>query len=215
MLEIGVKDINNYVKETIQLSEKIFKSDASESVVHTAVRSYLANQRQGTHATKTRAMVSGGGKKPWKQKHTGRSRHGSIRSPLWRGGGITFGPQPRDYSIKLPKKQKKIALYKALSMKLSDGEISAIDSLPFESPKTKQMVDIINKLGFSKKTVLIVLEGQDNNIILSTRNIPTVDTINVLDLNAYHVAAYDILLFTRNALLKLQESTTSESRESE
>lgn len=215
MLEIGVKDINNYVKETIQLSEKIFKSDASESVVHTAVRSYLANQRQGTHATKTRAMVSGGGKKPWKQKHTGRSRHGSIRSPLWRGGGITFGPQPRDYSIKLPKKQKKIALYKALSMKLSDGEISVIDSFPFESPKTKQMVDIIDKLGFSKKTVLIVLEGQDNNIILSTRNIPTVDTINVLDLNAYHVAAYDILLFTRNALLKLQESTTSESRESE
>ncbi len=214
MLEIGVKNINNDIKETIQLSEKIFKSAASESVVHSAVRSYLANQRQGTHATKTRAMVRGGGKKPWKQKHTGRARHGSIRSPLWRGGGITFGPQPRDYSIKLPKKQKKIALYKALSMKLSDGEISVIDSLSFEKPKTKQMIDIIDKIGLSKKTVLVVIENNDNNIILSARNIPTVDTINVGDLNAYHVASYDIVLFTMNALLKLQGSISSESQES-
>lgn len=211
MLEIGVRDINNDIKETIQLSELIFKSSASESVVHTAVRSYLANQRQGTHATKTRAMVRGGGKKPWKQKHTGRSRHGSTRSPLWRGGGITFGPQPRDYSIKLPKKQKKAALYKALTMKLSDGEISVIDSLSFEKPKTKQMIDVIKKMGFSTKTVLVIIGERENNLVLSARNIPTVDVINVDDLNAYHAASFDMLLFTRNALLKLQRSISSET----
>lgn len=211
MLEIGVKDINNNVKDTIQLSEIIFNSSASESVVHTAVRSYLANQRQGTHATKTRAMVRGGGKKPWKQKHTGRSRHGSIRSPLWKGGGVTFGPQPRDYSIKLPKKQRKAALYKALTMKLSDGEISVIDTLSFEKPKTKQMIDVIKKMGFSTKTVLVIIGERDDNLILSARNIPTMGIMNVNDLNAYHIASFNILLFTMDALVKLQKPISSES----
>lgn len=211
MLEIGVKDISNNVKDTIQLSEIIFNSMASEAVVHTAVRSYLANQRQGTHATKTRGMVRGGGKKPWKQKHTGRSRHGSTRSPLWKGGGVTFGPQPRDYSIKLPKKQRRAALYKALSMKLSDGEISVIDALSFEKPKTKQIIDVIKSMGFSGKTVLILIAEKDDNVILSTRNIPTVDVLCVNDLNAYHVASFGILLFTMNALLKLQKPISPES----
>ncbi len=210
MPAIDVKDINNNVKNTIQLSDVIFKSSASDAVVHTAVRSYLANQRQGTHATKTRAMVKGGGKKPWKQKHTGRARHGSIRSPLWRGGGITFGPQPRDYSIKLPKKQKKAALYKALTLKLADGEIFVIDSLPLEKPKTKQMVDILDKLGFASKTVLIVVSDRDTNVMLSTRNIPTAAVITVSDLNAYHIASSNIVLFTSDAIMKLQQSISSE-----
>ncbi len=206
MIEIAVRDINNIIKETIQLPEKVFNCDASESVVHTAVKSYLANQRQGTHATKTRGMVSGGGRKPWKQKHTGRARHGSIRSPLWRGGGIVFGPQPRDYYIQLPKKQKRIALYKALTMKLADKEIFVVDALKFDKPKTKRMIEVIKKLELEDRTVLIVMDKKDDNLILSARNVPTLDTILVNDLNAYHVAAYDVLLFTKEAILKLQDS---------
>ncbi len=210
MLEIDVRDINNEIKEKVKLPVQIFKCSASESVVHTAVRSYLANQRQGTHATKTRGLVRGGGKKPWKQKHTGRSRHGSSRSPLWKGGGTTFGPQPRDYSIKLPKKFKKVALYKALTMKLADGEVSVIDAIQIERPKTKQMVEILGKLGFSAKTVLLVLPAKDNNVVLSARNIPKMDVIAVGDLNAYHVASYAIILFTLDAMMKLQNSLSQE-----
>ncbi len=212
MLEIDIRDINNEVKDKVKLSEQIFRCGASESVVHTAVRSYLANQRQGTHATKTRGLVSGGGRKPWRQKHTGRARHGSTRSPLWKGGGTTFGPQPRDYSIKLPKKLKKIALYKALTMKLSDGEISVIDSLLMDMPKTKRMVELLNKLGFSTKTVLLVTAGKDNNVFLSARNIPTMGVIGVDDLNAYHVARYEIILFTLDALTKLQNTVALEAQ---
>ncbi len=211
MLEIDIRDINNDIKGKLKLPEQVFGCGASESVVHTAVRGYLANQRQGTHATKTRGLVSGGGRKPWKQKHTGRSRHGSIRSPLWKGGGTTFGPQPRDYSIKLPKKQRKIALYKALTMKLTDGEIILIDSLSMDTPKTKRMVEILKKLGLSAKTVLLVTANKDNSVFLSVRNIPTMAIIEVDDLNAYHVACYDIILFTLDAMKKLQTTVASEA----
>lgn len=204
MLEIEVKDINNNPKGKIGLSEAVFNNAASESVVHTAVVSYLANQRQGTHATKTRGMVRGGGRKPWKQKKTGRARHGSIRSPIWPGGGTAFGPQPRDYSVKLPKNMKKTALYKALTMKLNDGEIDVVDSISVEGPKTKEMLKMMGTLGLSGKKVLIVLPEKDNNVLLSVRNIPTVDVIRVSDLNAYQVAAFDRLLFTADAVLKLQ-----------
>ncbi len=211
MLEIDIRDINNDIKGKLKLPEQVFGCGASESVVHTAVRGYLANQRQGTHATKTRGLVSGGGRKPWKQKHTGRSRHGSIRSPLWKGGGTTFGPQPRDYSIKLPKKQRKIALYKALTMKLTDGEIILIDSLSMDTPKTKRMVEILKKLGLSTKTVLLVTANKDDSVFLSVRNIPTMAIIEVDDLNAYHVACYDTILFTLDAMKKLQTKVASEA----
>jgi large subunit ribosomal protein L4 len=206
MFEIEVKDINNNAKGKIALSEAIFNSTASESVVHSAVVSYLANQRQGTHATKTVSMVSGGGKKPWKQKKTGRARHGSIRSPIWRGGGIVFGPQPRDYSINLPKNMKKTALCKALTMKLSDGEIAVVDSISMDKPKTKDMARILNNMGLSEKTVLIVLPEKDDNVMLSVRNIPTADVVRVSDLNAYQVAAFDCILFTADAISKLQSN---------
>lgn len=204
MFEIEVKDINNNVKGKIVLSEIVFNSNASESVVHSAVVSYLANQRQGTHATKTISMVSGGGKKPWRQKKTGRARHGSIRSPIWRGGGIVFGPQPRDYYINLPKNMKKTALCKALTMKLSDGEIAVVDSISMDKPKTKDMIKILNNIALSGKTVLIVLPEKDDNVMLSVRNIPTADVVRVSDLNAYQVAAFDYILFTADAISKLQ-----------
>lgn len=206
MLEIEVKDINNNAKGKIALSEAVFNNTASEAVVHSAVVSYLANQRQGTHATKTVSMVSGGGKKPWKQKKTGRARHGSIRSPIWRGGGIVFGPQPRDYSINLSKNMKKTALYKALTMKLSDGEIAVVDSILMDKPKTKDMVKILRNIGLSEKTVLIVLSEKDDNIMLSVKNIPVADVVRVSDLNAYQVAAFDCVLFTADAISKLQSN---------
>lgn len=204
MFEIDVKDINNNAKGKISLSEAVFNSTASESVVHTAVVSYLANQRQGTHATKTRGLVRGGGKKPWKQKKTGRARHGSTRSPIWRGGGIVFGPQPRDYSVKLPQGMKKTALYKALTLKFSDGEVAVVDSISIEKPKTKSMVEILKNMGLSERRVLIVLTDKDENIMLSIRNIPTANVIRVSELNAYHVAVSDSVLFTEDAISKLQ-----------
>jgi large subunit ribosomal protein L4 len=206
MFEVEVKDINNNAKGKIALSEAVFNSTASESVVHSAVVSYLANQRQGTHATKTRGLVSGGGKKPWKQKKTGRARHGSIRSPIWRGGGIVFGPRPRDYSVNLPKNMRKAALYKALTMKLSSGEISVVDSISMDKPKTKDMVRILRNIGLSEKTVIIVLPEKDENIMRSVKNIPTADVVRVSDLNAYQVAAFDCVLFTADAISKLQSN---------
>lgn len=204
MVEMEIKDINNNVKGKVALSEDIFKNSASESVVHTAVVSYLANQRQGTHSTKTRGLVSGGGKKPWRQKKTGRARHGSIRSPIWKGGGIVFGPHPRDYSVNLPKGMKKTALYKALTMKYADGEVSVVDSLRLDSLKTKKILEVLRNLGLQNKTTLIVLSENDKNVLLAARNIPTADVINVAELNAYYVAAYDHILFTLDALSRLQ-----------
>ncbi len=206
MLEIEIKDINNNSKGKASLSETVFNNTASEAIVHTAVVSYLANQRQGTHATKTVSMVSGGGKKPWKQKHTGRARHGSTRSPIWRGGGTVFGPQPRDYSIKLPQNMRRTALYKALTMKLSDKEVAVVDSISMEKPNTKELVKILKNMGLSEKTVLIVLPEKDNNIMLSVRNIPTADVVRVSDLNAYQVAAFGCVLFTADAIAKLQSN---------
>ncbi len=219
MIEIEVKDINNNPKGKISLSEAIFNNSASESVVHTAVVSYLANQRQGTHATKTRAMVRGGGRKPWKQKKTGRARHGSIRSPIWKGGGVTFGPRPRDYSIKLPKTMKRVALCKALTMKLSDGEVGVVDNISMDKPKTKEIINILENMGLTGKTVLIVQSviaiGAKNdeqmktkNVVLSVRNIPMADVARASDLNAYQVAAYDYILFTKDAILVLQSRAT-------
>lgn len=213
MLEIEIRDINNNPKGKVSLSEAIFNNAASESVVHSAVVSYLANQRQGTHATKTRGLVSGGGKKPWKQKKTGRARHGSIRSPLWRGGGIIFGPQPRDYSINLPQNMKKTALYKALTMKLSDSELGVVDSIPIDKPRTKDLINILKNMGLSEKTVLIVLPEKDDNIMLSVRNIPTADVVRVSDLSAYHIAAFDYVLFTADAISKLQSGVTKKSKD--
>lgn len=204
MLEIDVKDIHNNIKGKITLAEEIFGKNASASTVYSAVVSYLANQRQGTHSTKTRGMVSGGGRKPWRQKKTGRARHGSIRSPIWRGGGIVFGPKPRDYSIELPYQMKKIALYKALTMKFLDGEIYVLDKFEIDRPNTKEMANIIKNLGLQNKKVLFVLPEKDLNVMLSVRNIPTLDVVRVSDLNALHVALYNYIVFTVSALTKLQ-----------
>ena len=199
MLEFEIKDKNNNPIGKVNLSEKVFGVKAKDGVIHNAVVNFLANQRQGTHATKTKGLIRGGGKKPWKQKHTGRARAGSSRSPLWRGGGTVFGPQPRDYSYSLPKKARRLALKAALSGKFSDGEIIIIDALSFEKPRTKDIVSILKGLELTGKRTLIIVPEYDEAVVLSARNIPGVTVKRVSDLNSYDVAAHSRLLMTRKA----------------
>ncbi|HMK56197.1 MAG TPA: 50S ribosomal protein L4 [Dissulfurispiraceae bacterium] len=209
MLDIEIRDINNNVKGKMSLGGAVFSSEASSAIVHSSVVGYLANQRQGTHATKSKGMVSGGGKKPYKQKGTGRARQGSTRSPLIRGGGTIFGPMPRDYEIKMPKAAKKAALGKALSMKLADGEIVVVDEIRIDKPRTKDMAKILDTLGLSGQSVLFVIPEKDDNILLSARNIPAVGVARVGDLNAYQVAACGKLVFTADAIKKLLSQEVS------
>ena len=200
MPEIEIKDRNNKKAGKINLPEEIFGLKANGAVMHDSVINFLANQRQGTHATKTKGLVSGGGKKPWKQKHTGRARAGSSRSPLWRSGGTTFGPQPRDYSYSIPRKVKHLALKNALSAKLADGEITLIDDLSINKTSTKDMAAIIKTLGFEGQSLLIVIPENNNNIKLSARNIAGVHVACASDLNAYTVIAHSRLLITKGAV---------------
>jgi len=206
MPEIEVRDKNNKTVERLTLRDEIFGVQAKTSLLHDAVTNYLANQRQGTHATKTKGSVRGGGRKPWRQKHTGRARSGSIRSPLWRGGGITFGPQPRDYAYALPKKVKRLALMTALREKLTSDEIVIVDEISFENPKTKNMVMLLKNLGLEKQSVLIVLPEKDDTVALSARNVPGVHVTRVTDLNTFDVLTHTIILMTKKAALSLEES---------
>jgi large subunit ribosomal protein L4 len=205
MPDVEIKDKNNNIVGKMNLSDDVFDIHAKEGVVHSAVVNFLANQRQGTHSTKTKGLVSGGGKKPWKQKHTGRARAGSIRSPLWRTGGIVFGPQPRDYSYNLPKKVKRLALMAAFYRKLTDGEVVIIDNFAIEKPKTKEMKEILKNLGLNGKSILIVLPEKDNSIVLSARNIPTVSVTRSADLNTYDVIAHNVLLMTKDAAIRIAD----------
>lgn len=200
MPETELKDIDNKIKGSVSLPDELFGLPVRKDVLHASVRNFLANQRQGTHATKTKGLVSGGGKKPWKQKHTGRARAGSIRSPLWRGGGTIFGPQPRDYSYSLPRNLKRRALGEALSAKLSSGEMTVVDAIAMEKPRTKEIVKILKNLGLEGKSVLFVLPEQDKNILLSARNIPGVKVSRVIDLNPYEILSCEKILITKSAL---------------
>jgi large subunit ribosomal protein L4 len=204
MPEVEIKDKNNNTIGKMTLRDNILGVRAEMSVVHDATVNFLANQRQGTHATKTKGFVRGGGKKPWRQKHTGRARAGSIRSPLWKGGGIVFGPQPRDYRYNLPKKVKRIALLTAFNQKLSDGEVIIIDGFSFEKPRTKELIEILKNLGLSDKSVLIILDEKDDSVRLSARNIPGVNVVRATDLNTYEVITHNRLLFTKEAIARLE-----------
>jgi len=209
MPEIEIKDRNNKKAGKINLPDEIFGIKASEGVMHDSAVNFLANQRQGTHATKTKGLVSGGGRKPWKQKHTGRARAGSSRSPLWRSGGTAFGPQPRDYSYSIPRKVKHLALKNALSAKLADGEIMLIDDLSISKPSTKDMAAIIKTLGFEGQSLLIVLPENNKNIKLSARNIAGVHVACASDLNAYTVIAHSRLLITKGAVAGIKGTETA------
>lgn len=206
MIEAQVKDINNNDTGIVELPESVFGLEERVDILHTAVKSYLANQRQGTHSTKTRGFVQGGGKKPWRQKHTGRARHGTNRSPLWKGGGTTFGPLPRDYTLKLNKKFKRLAVKTALSSKLNSEEIVIVNELRLEKPKTKDMVAILERLGIDDKKVLIVMSEVDENIVLSARNIIGVKVTLHRNLNTYDIIAHDVLVTTKDTIELMKSS---------
>ncbi|MDA8088956.1 MAG: 50S ribosomal protein L4 [Nitrospiraceae bacterium] len=203
MASIEIKDIKNNVVGSMDLSAR-FSMDGKGALMHEAVVSYLANQRQGTHATKTKGLVSGGGKKPWKQKHTGRARAGSSRSPLWRGGGTVFGPQPRDYSYELPKTARRTALFAAFSRKIKDGEVLVIEGIKFEEPRTKEMVSILKNLGLAGGSTLLIVSEVDRPVVLSARNIPGVSVVCAKDLNIYEVVSHTKVLVTKSAMEVLE-----------
>jgi large subunit ribosomal protein L4 len=187
----------------LALSEEIFGAEVNESVLHDAVVAQLANRRLGTHNTKTRSEVSGGGRKPWRQKGTGRARAGTTRSPIWRGGGIVFGPHPRDYSYSLPRKVRRLALKSALSAKVNDGDILVLDSLALEGPKTKDMVKILGAL--KVEDALLVTAARDEAVEKSARNIPNIKPLVANGLNVYDLLAYDKLVITKEAVARVEE----------
>jgi large subunit ribosomal protein L4 len=190
------------VKE-VSVPEKILLSPAKEHLIYEAVLNYRANQRRGTASTKTRAQVKGGGRKPWRQKGTGRARAGSIRSPLWKKGGITFGPAPRDYRFSLPKKAKRNALKSALSMKLAENQLLVLDQIDFKEPKTKEGLKLLKALNL--ESALIVDRLENVNLFLSLRNIPKVKAVDYSQVNVYDVLNHKSLVLTQTAFDSLME----------
>ena len=202
----NIKVVNMAGKEVgaIELSEKVFGRKVNEAVLHTAVRAYLMNQRQGTQSTLTRSEVSGGGRKPWKQKGTGHARQGSTRSPQWTHGGIALGPKPRSYRIELNKGIKRAALFSALSSKVAGGEMIVIDSINATEYKTKAMVGMLSAVGAAKKT-LVVLPEVNNFVIKSCDNIEGVKTTQWNTINVYDILNCDTLIVAKDAVAKIEE----------
>lgn len=188
----------------IELNSEIFGIEPNENVVFDAVIMQRASLRQGTHAVKNRSAVSGGGRKPWRQKGTGRARQGSIRSPQWRGGGIVFGPTPRSYSYKLPKKVRRLAIKSVLSQKVLDNKLVVVEALQFDAPKTKEFAQALSNLNVDTK-VLVVVESSNDFALLAARNIPNVTIVDETDVTVLDVVNNDKLLFTKAALSKVEE----------
>lgn len=188
----------------IELNSEIFGIEPNENVVFDAVIMQRASLRQGTHAVKNRSAVSGGGRKPWRQKGTGRARQGSIRSPQWRGGGIVFGPTPRSYSYKLPKKVRRLAIKSVLSQKVLDNKLVVVEALQFDAPKTKEFAQVLSNLNVDTK-VLVVVESSNDFALLAARNIPNVTIVDETDVTVLDVVNNDKLLFTKAALSKVEE----------
>lgn len=204
MPKAKVYDMSGQVTGEIDLSDDIFAVEVNTDAMHLAVKNQLANKRQGTQSTKTKSEVRGGGKKPWRQKGTGRARQGSIRSAQWTGGGIVLGPKPRSYSYTIPKKVKRLALKSALTSKVNDNELLVLESLKFDVIKTKQMVEVLKNLKVDT-TVLVVLDSKDENVINSARNIANVKLAYVNTINVYDLLKYDRLLITKDAVSKVEE----------
>jgi large subunit ribosomal protein L4 len=199
-MEIPVYSKEGEKIDNLQLDDKKFGGPIRKKLLRDAVIMYEANKRQGTASTKTKGEVAGGGRKPWTQKHTGRARAGSIRSPLWKGGGVSHGPKPRDYSFSIPKKARRLALYTALSAKARDNELVVIDDLNFNIPKTKQMVGILKALNIDNSSCLIVVSKTNETVWKSARNIPSVKVMTSTELNAYEVLKPKKVLLTKEAL---------------
>jgi len=204
MPKVDVYNISGQKVGDIDLSDDIFAVEINKVAMHSAVVNYLANARQGTQSTKTKAEVSGGGKKPWRQKGTGRARHGSIRNPQWTGGGVALGPKPRSYKYTLPKKVKRIALKSALTSKVAENNIIVLDDLKLEAIKTKEMVNVLNNLKVDS-SALIVLPEVDRNVILSARNLEGVKTTTTNSINTYDILRYNKFIVTKDAVSKIEE----------
>ena len=204
MPKVNVYNILGEQVGEIELKDTIFGVEVNEHVLYEVVKNQLANKRQGTQSAKTRAEVRGGGRKPWRQKGTGRARQGSIRAPHWVGGGVTFAPKPRDYSYKVPKKVKRLAMKSALSSKVLNDEIIVLEDLNLEEPKTKEMVKMLVNVKAGKKA-LIVMDEKDINVVKSAKNIPNVQTVLVNTLNVYDILKFDSFIITKDAVRKVEE----------
>ena len=203
MANVSVYNIEGKEVGSIELNDAVFGVEVNEHLVHMAVVNQLANNRQGTQSAKTRSEVSGGGRKPWRQKGTGHARQGSTRSPQWTGGGVVFAPKPRDYSFKMNKKEKRIALLSALSSKVADNKIVVLDAFNLDEIKTKKFAEVMSNLKVDK--ALVVIEGENKNVVLSGRNVPTVKVEANNEINTYDVVKYDTLVVTKAAVEKIQE----------
>lgn len=203
MPTVQVIDTSGKKIKEVKASDEIFAVPLKEHLLYEAVINYRANQRQGTASTKTRGEVRGGGRKPWRQKGTGRARAGSTRSPIWKGGGTTFGPKPRDYSYSLPKKAKKTALKSVLSMKLAEKQLLIVDALKLKEPKTKEFVALIKNLKLD--SALIIDQHDNKNLFLAARNVPKTKVIDVSQVTVYDVLNHNWLVLTKKAFDSLTE----------
>ena len=204
MPKLNILNVNGQNVGEIELAEAIFGVEVNEHVLYEVVKNQLANKRQGTQSAKTRAEVRGGGRKPWRQKGTGRARQGSIRAVQWVGGGVAFAPKPRNYRYTLPKKVRRLAMKSALSSKVQNNEIIVLDALTMEAPKTKEFAQILKNINASKKALVVTAE-KDENVVKSARNIEGVATATVNTINVYDILKYDSFIITTDAVKKVEE----------
>ncbi|MCO4095908.1 50S ribosomal protein L4 [Macrococcoides canis] len=204
MANYDVLKVDGTKAGSIELNDNVFGIEPNQHVLFEAINLQRASMRQGTHAVKNRSAVSGGGRKPWKQKGTGRARQGTIRAPQWRGGGIVFGPTPRSYSYKMPKKMRRLALRSALSAKVQENAFTVLESLTFDAPKTKEFKNMTTTLELPKK-VLFIVEAEDVNVALSARNIPGVTVITSTGLNVLDIVHANQVVMTKGAVEKVEE----------
>ena len=203
MANVSVYNMEGKEVGSIELNDSVFGVEINEHLVHMAVVQQLANNRQGTQKAKTRSEVSGGGRKPWRQKGTGHARQGSTRAPQWTHGGVVFAPTPRDYSFKLNKKEKRAALKSALSSRVAENKLIVVDELKFDAIKTKDFAKVMSNLNV--ETALVVLASNDKNVVMSAKNIPTVKTSQVGTINVYDILKYNTVVATKAAVEQMQE----------
>lgn len=203
MANVKVYNIEGKEVGSLELNEAVFGVEINDHLVHMAVVQQLANKRQGTQSAKTRAEVSGGGRKPWRQKGTGHARQGSTRSPQWKGGGVVFAPKPRDYSFKMNKKEKALAIKSALTSRVNEAKFFVLDDLSFDEIKTKKMKSVLTNLKLEK--ALVVLGEKNDNVQLSARNLPKVRMVVSNSINVYDILKYDTLVLTKDAVAKIEE----------
>ena len=203
MASVAVYNIDGKEVGKLELNDSVFGVEINEHLVHATVVSQLANKRQGTQSAKTRSEVSGGGRKPWRQKGTGHARQGSTRSPQWTGGGVVFAPKPRDYSVKLNKKEKALALKSVLTSKVNDEKFVVLDELKFDEIKTSKFTAVLKNLELDK--ALVVMKDKEENVVLSARNIPSVKTTLTNTINVYDILKYDTVVITKDAVAAIEE----------